>query len=666
VEFDNLADFGRTATVTLPILGELITRAVLVVRLPDLFSAQAAAAKASPTGKAYPEWLWTNSVGNAIASSFQLTIGEQIIDTIDSRLLELIDDTEWPVEHFISDTELSQRDPTTYPNVAFQKTNDTVEIVVPFWWNRGIGPQALPIQALAKDKVQIDVDFRTVQQLIYTTSRDPATSALPTMAGYPFYSSEILSPANLIPGHAMPDANAWHFQEAYWIVEYVSLEDREAAAFRLADLQIPIEQHIALPVIPTNGAQNVRIRLERGGLIRDLTWVAQRTEAPDYNAYFLFSKDLSTSTLSSDLWWPDARIPSWDYGDGYIRPAFCDRRSDPIVAAALYYRGKERFNFEGPSLFRSLIPALGCTRTPLVNRYIYRWNFGYWPTGGLTDVARDEARGMANWDVLPGRELHLTMAKETCQRQVWIPTGGFETYGAGVIRAVSDNFDDSVAGFRFELYGASPSGRGGYVKGVIDYQAIQALPGFQGLYVRTIENGSAALVAKASPNVWIAVAGGGGFGASGGNVSDAVSVSFCGGNTAQTHVTTGGNGGGGGGRYAAADFGAPDGKQMELTDAFIDGLQSTGGAGNVFHGGDGYYGGGSGSTAGGGGGSYVSSFVSETDSGTRPAGVADSSATLTAVTLETGALPKYNIHLWLTRYNMLRIYGGRCAVLFAE
>lgn len=35
VDFDNLADFGRKATVTLPQLGELISRVILVVDLPD-------------------------------------------------------------------------------------------------------------------------------------------------------------------------------------------------------------------------------------------------------------------------------------------------------------------------------------------------------------------------------------------------------------------------------------------------------------------------------------------------------------------------------------------------------------------------------------------------------------------------------------------------------
>ncbi len=50
VDFDNLADFGRRATVTLPILGELITRATLVVELPDIWTPQDAATAAGAVG----------------------------------------------------------------------------------------------------------------------------------------------------------------------------------------------------------------------------------------------------------------------------------------------------------------------------------------------------------------------------------------------------------------------------------------------------------------------------------------------------------------------------------------------------------------------------------------------------------------------------------------
>ena len=58
VEFDNLADFGRKATTTLPILGEFITRATLVVELPDIFGPQAAAeaAVSPPSVLIGPYW----------------------------------------------------------------------------------------------------------------------------------------------------------------------------------------------------------------------------------------------------------------------------------------------------------------------------------------------------------------------------------------------------------------------------------------------------------------------------------------------------------------------------------------------------------------------------------------------------------------------------------
>ena len=119
-------------------------------------------------------------------------------------------------------------------------------------------------------------------------------------------------------------------------------------------------------------------------------------------------------------------IPNWDYGDGYIRPGFSDRRSDPITSATMFISGRRRFEHEGTSFFRSLIPALGSRRTPLINRYVYRYDFGFWPTGGLAEALDrpvDEVRGAANWDKLPDKELVLTMNTEACEPASWSPTG---------------------------------------------------------------------------------------------------------------------------------------------------------------------------------------------------------------------------------------------------
>jgi hypothetical protein len=720
VDFDNLADFGRTATVTLPIKGELISRVTLVVVLPDLYTPQArAAAGHTIIG---PHWSWTNGVGHAVASQITLLIDGQPIDTLDSRLLEVLDEQETAVEHFESSCDMIARNPTGYTDKAYRGTtryarrpNQPVEVVLPFWFNRGPGPQAFPIQALSRSKVQISCQFRDVQDLVYTDARvdvrnpgKEATQAgpLPLLAGATFYETDIaaapqriynqtrtpivqsgtptLEPyGKVLPGHAMP--TSWHFQDAYFVVEYVSLEDREASAFRMADLQIPITQHVALPPRATDGASVVRMPIAQGGLVRDLTLVAQREEATDYNAYFLFSRDLGSADAEAAggsliPWWPDARIPNWDYGDGFVRPAFELRRSDPIQGMALYTRGVARFDHDGPSLFRSLIPALGCKRTPLVDRYIYRYDFGFWPTGGLAEAERrpdDEVRGAANWDRLPQKELVVRMAAP-CSRTTWETDASQAPITVTNDDLVSLNsFASTTAGFRVELRGAysgGNSGSGATVTGIVDYQALRRLPGFQAALVRTVGSGSAALVVELGPgpdqHTWIAVAAAGGQGsgpgsARGGDAGDAVTIGTVGGSTTlrQHAAVDPGHGGAGGGRLGEAGVGEPGGIQMPTTTAFVNGFTQTGGAG-VRAGGDGYYGGGSGTDAGGGGGSYVSRFITAVETGTH---TVESQARVIVTPLRRVVQPppRFILYSWLTTYNILRITAGRGALMFS-
>jgi hypothetical protein len=387
-EFDNIADFGRTATCTIPIEGELITRASLVIELPTL-----------PQIVGGPAFAWTNAIGHALCVNTQFLINGEVVDEIDSRLLEVLDEQS-PIEHFTTTNTLIGRNPSSYSDLEPQPS--TIAVTPPFWWNRGPGPQALPIRALYKDQIQLRVTFRDFAGSIYTSSRNPDGSMVTWPGG------------------------AQHIIDAYWIIEYVSLEDREAAAYR-CDMEIPFEQHEAVPPQPTNGNELVRIRLDETGLVRDLTWVAQRVEATAYNAYFLFTRDLhGPLDPSGSIWWPDAVGVSerdLNYGRGRIVPAFATA-ADPILQAKMTIRGLMRFEHEA-AIFRSLIPALNCARAPVVDRFIYRYDFGYWPTGGLTDAlgAPAEIRGCANWDVLPTKELLLQM-NLTCAE----PTVAFYIY----------------------------------------------------------------------------------------------------------------------------------------------------------------------------------------------------------------------------------------------
>jgi len=597
VDFDNLADFGRTATVTLPIKGELITRATLVVELPDIYTAQINAINSlkDASGSAQvggPFWAWTNAIGHAICSDVQMLIGDQIIDQFDSQHLEVLDELHCPVEHFDSTNTLICRDPSNYSDqqtINAKQTNpQSVEIVFPFWWNKGPGPTALPIQALWKDKVQIKTTFRPMQQCVYTSTRinplnpplsnNQGAGPMPNIAscGFFYYDRFLNKPiydatstdnltqrglsnpftGGVLPGYTMPAD--FHLTDAYWIVEYVSLEDREAAAYRLADLEIPIVQHIPMPVVQTGGSETANIRMAQGGLVRDLTWVAQREDALLYNAHFLFSSDLGPRRAGPcDIpWWPNAEIPDWDYGDGYIRPGFSDRRSDPILSARMTIRGLNRFEHDSPAIFRSLIPALNCKRTPLIDRYIYRYDFGFWPSGGIAealDLPAEEIRGCANWDKLPRRELALTLNRGTCTEFEWAPdsTQGAVTLRGQTFEEIDTLFDPLTDALHVELYGAQPNlcpsaGRGAVVKGIIDLAALRRRAGYRTLVARNNSNGSSSILLYASAGYdvsanyeWVAVAGGGGYGTSnrggGGNAGNATEIGWIGGNTTQGH-----------------------------------------------------------------------------------------------------------------------------------
>ncbi len=170
---------------------------------------------------------------------------------------------------------------------------------------------------------------------------------------------------------------------------------------------------------------------------------------------------------------------------------------------------------------------------------------------------------------------------------------------------------------------------------------------------------------------WVAVAGAGGQGTGvgplrGGDAGSAVEISWQGGNGAKTHTATPTLGGGGGGRLSAAGVGDPDGQQMLTTPAFALSHTQTGGSTAAAAGGDGYYGGGSGTAAGGGGGSYVSRWISAVDSATNPSEPATTATVkLTPLRLVRKPLPSFNVYIWLTTYNMLRISNGRGALMFS-
>lgn len=447
VDFDGNPEFGQKVSLTIPRIAELVNGLMLVVQMPDIATVQAAAqAAATAAGRQFlgPYFGWTNSLGHALIQQVELEIGGAIVETLDGRLMEILDDLYEPIETLKAKNAMIARAPSGFTSTTWVGTPSspvTVYIPIPFWFSRpGIQSHALPIDALSADKVRIHVTFRPVTQVYYTDARFDsrtvgiqadnygrgATEPMLGIAECPFwqsttaagagkaYSLTAATPtagqaAELIAGYKMPVRLG--LGSAHFMIEYISLEEPETIGFRRSELTYFVEQHTAIPVQQTRGVAEVRAPLPFRNPTKELLWVFQRQEAASYNAWFLFSRDLAAykPTWQGPTnpclipWWPDAVLTPLATNKWRVLPAFRDGESDPMLGAALYYDSYERFIHQGPSLFRSVLPTLHAIKAPVHNRYIYMWPFGF------NERAAYEPEGAANWDKLPRKEAYFTM-----------------------------------------------------------------------------------------------------------------------------------------------------------------------------------------------------------------------------------------------------------------
>lgn len=448
VEFDGSAEFGQRVSMTLPRIGHLISGVTIAITMPDIYTTQLRAIQAaggtslSDRGAFVgPLFGWTNSLGHALIQQIELEIGGTIVETLDSRLLEIMDELYEPLEGVLTKNRMIKRVPNGFNETTWLSADLTkVFIPIPFWFSRrGIYSHALPIQALASDIVRIHVTLRPIEELVYTAARyDSRNPAIPTLVdgkyeirGSRFYRSlkggssllysfnADMPPAGvmggLISGVQMPAR--FSPVDAYGLIEYIFLEEYEALAFRTGELTYHVEQHQAVPVVQTLGMKEIRINLPYANPVKELLWVLQRPEVAQYNAWFLFTRDLVAITpkippydgvVNPCLtpWWPDAALVPTPAAGWCIRPGFQTSRSEPLEGATLMYNAYERAVHDGGSFYRGVVPAMYYTKSAAINRYVYAYSFGARAEGGALAY---EPTGVANWDKIPRKEMYLRL-----------------------------------------------------------------------------------------------------------------------------------------------------------------------------------------------------------------------------------------------------------------
>jgi hypothetical protein len=444
VDFDGQPNLGKKNTCTIPKKGELLSQITLVVTMPDIATPQQNAKSACAPGTFIgPSFGWTNSLGHALISQAEFDVGGVNVDTFDGRFMELHDELYESNVSVRSKNRMIQRVANGFNASSIGSDPDkptTCYVPIPFWFSQNMYENALPLDALSADIVQVHITLRPVDQLYYTDARidtknppqknSPCNPTnMPNFANAPFYRAnpngnlKIYSTnlsqqqtgisGELIPGYTMPAT--FNLEDAYLLCEFISLEEYEATLFRSGMLEYRVEQHYIVPPHITESAPNARIQLPYSNPVKELMWVCQNPDALNYNAWFLFTRNTySAETYPNEWynipWWPDAVLTNTDAS----LPAFRYAYSEPITGAELTFSNIKRFShMDSPSLFRSVLPMIHYRKAPLFNRYIYVFPFGLAP-GAKDDKSLGafyNPRGFSNFDKLPKKELGLTMKR---------------------------------------------------------------------------------------------------------------------------------------------------------------------------------------------------------------------------------------------------------------
>jgi hypothetical protein len=449
LDFQQRPEFGTTAFCELLNRGELITRLYLVTTMPDIKVYQAAAEAIAGANFVGPRFGWTNSLGHALVAEAVLDIGGARVERLDSRLLEIHDEYDTPLEKLVNRNTMIGRlqNGFTQTSLGNGAVPQQLYVPLPFWFSRGDLGAALPIDAIHVDQIRVGITFRPVTGLYYTDSRASAATVVPSVEGsalWPilgskFYANDAggsvvpgLSPtppsgfASVIPGVTMP--NSLSLGETYLLAEYIYLDKPEANRFRLADIELPITQHYRIEPRDTRGFQSVSIPIEINNPVRHLFFMAQNYDALPYNTYFLATKDLNTRTPAGVYntpvpWWPDASGLNAATA-GILVPAFSKRGSEPLTSIEVLYEGKfVRTSTENCALYRSILPSLEERKSPWINRYMYCIPFG--TQAGY--FAPSIVMGEANFNKIMKKELRLGIARtgvnpQRCWIYAWAET----------------------------------------------------------------------------------------------------------------------------------------------------------------------------------------------------------------------------------------------------
>lgn len=372
VPFEQPAAFGGRVKATIPRIGDLVREVYVKVTLPEidqsLLQEWSSSDQQNVDVKTYPTYC--DSIGHALIQQADLSIGGQVVESINGDYLDIYDEFFTPVSQERAIEQLAGR---IYSRTGLGPASNVVHrtengfdangafprtFIVPlrFWFTNDTN-LALPLCALKRQEVDVSIRIEEIEKLVVSEK---------------FSINEFLRTTAQLGGKPL------EIESMSLLVDYVFLTDEEALQFETSSLNYLITQIQGVQKLVPSTDSTTTLRTTFTNPVKEMFIIVQNTQTRK-----------GDSTLQTDYF-------------NYKSSAGLDNLNN----LELTFNGEVRIDKDIADGFylRNVQPLQCHTRVP--RRYIYNYSFAitpesYEPTGQvnmsrINDVLFNLELGAAN------------------------------------------------------------------------------------------------------------------------------------------------------------------------------------------------------------------------------------------------------------------------------
>ena len=318
--------FGQKAVCKIERYGDLLTKSWLQIKLPA-------------TGN--PLVSWIKGIGNYMIKEIKLKIGGEEISSITGEYLDIFHKYYYPLGHYNT---YSSGVKNYQGHIQTSLPDEQVLFVpIPFWYSKDVS-QAVPLISLQYSTIEIEVEFRPLTDLLYSSFDKSGLGAL-------------------------VDLNNITINECFLYCEYIYLDKQERTLFASRDeINYLIEQVQLETYAVENGLINKSYKINFNHPTKELIWIYRSQDYENINRWHLYN---------------------------HIDDTNSNRFVEPFTNISLTLNGQDRVDKRPSQYFRIIVPIYSHNSSN--SDLVYFYNFALdcdsiQPSGTLNFSKIDDAK----------------------------------------------------------------------------------------------------------------------------------------------------------------------------------------------------------------------------------------------------------------------------------